>query len=313
MHSILITGASGLIGSRLTNLLHAQGHRVAHLGRIKRDGIARSFVWDLDRRFIERGAFQDVDTIIHLAGAGIADKPWTKERKREILESRTQSTQLLYDELKKGKHSVKTVISATAIGYYGFKDEETIYTEDNPPGDDFLAQVTRRWEQEVDAFHALNIRVVRIRIGIVLSAEGGVVKEILRPIKWYVGAPLGSGNQYISWIHLDDLCDIFVMAVENDHISGAYNGVAPHPVTNKHLTKAIANAVRKPIIFPAIPSFVLRWLLGEMADLVLRGSKVSSAKIQKAGYVFIYGNVEAALENLLQKNDDVAALQKENK
>lgn len=302
MHSILITGASGLIGSRLTNMLHGRGHRVAHLGRAKRDGIARSFTWDIDRRFIERGALQDVDTIIHLAGAGIADKPWTKERKREILESRTQSTQLLYDELKKGNHSVKTIISATAIGYYGFKNEETTYTEDHPPGDDFLAQVTRRWEQEVDAFHTLNIRVVRIRIGIVLSADGGVVKEILRPIKWYVGAPLGSGNQYISWIHLDDLCDIFVMAVENAAMEGAYNGVAPHPVTNRELTKAIADAVNKPIIFPAIPALLLKLLLGEMADLVLRGSKVSSAKIQKAGYVFVYGNAEDALANLLQKN-----------
>ncbi|AYB35449.1 TIGR01777 family oxidoreductase [Chryseolinea soli] len=307
MHSILITGASGLIGSRLTNMLHSHGHRVAHLGRAKRDGIARSFVWDIDRRYIERGALQDTDTIIHLAGAGIADKPWTKERKREILESRTQSTQLLYDELKKGNHSVKTIISATAVGYYGFKDEETIYKEDDPPGEDFLAQVTRRWEQEVDAFLKLNIRVVRIRIGIVLSAEGGVVNEILRPIRWYAGAPLGSGNQYLSWIHLDDLCNIFIMAVENNAMEGAYNAVAPHPATNRELTMAIANAVHKPIIFPAIPSFILKLLLGEMADLVLRGSKVSSEKIQEAGFKFAYTNVDDALVNLLQKNERVRA------
>lgn len=282
-------------------MLHAHGHHVAHLGRAKRDGIARSFSWDIEKRFIERGALQDIDTIIHLAGAGIADKPWTKERKREILESRTQSTQLLYDELKKGNHSVKTVISATAVGYYGFKDEETTYTESDPPGDDFLAQVTRRWEQEVDAFQALNIRVVRIRVGIVLSAKAGVLKEILQPIKWYVGAPLGSGDQYMSWIHLDDLCNIFVMAVENNAMEGAYNGVASHPVTNRELTKAIANAVHKPIIFPAIPAFILKFLLGEMADLVLRGSKVSNEKIRKAGYIFIYENVDDALANLLQK------------
>ena len=302
MHSILITGASGLIGSRLTNVLHSHGHRVAHLGRAKRDGIARSFAWDIERRYIERGALQDVDTVIHLAGAGIADKPWTKERKREILESRTQSTQLLYDELKKGNHSVKTVISATAIGYYGFKDEETTYTEDDPPGDDFLAQVTRRWEQEVDAFLKLNIRVVRIRIGIVLSADGGVVKEILRPIEWYAGAPLGSGNQYMSWIHLDDLCNIFIMAVENSDLEGAYNAVASHPATNRELTKAIANAVHKPIIFPAIPSFILKILFCEISGQVNRGGKVSNEKIRQAGYKFVYENVDDALVNLLQKN-----------
>jgi len=299
VHNVLITGATGLIGSKLTALLHANGHRIAFLGRSKHPGAAASFIWDINKRLIEPGAFKGVDTIIHLAGAGIADKPWTKERKREILESRTHSTQLLFEELKKGNHTVKTIISASAIGYYGFRDETKIYTEDSPPGDDFLAQVARRWEEEVDAFDKLNIRVVRIRIGIVLSASGGVVEAILRPVKWYVGAPLGSGDQTVSWIHLDDLANIFVKAVEDKTMEGAYNGVAPHPVSNRELTKTIANTVRRPIIFPAIPAFVLKSLLGEMADLVLYGSKVSCAKIQQAGYIFAFTNVEAALNDLL--------------
>ncbi|WP_369411762.1 TIGR01777 family oxidoreductase [Chryseolinea lacunae] len=303
MQNILITGASGMIGQHLTATLLARGHRVTHLGRSKPEGEKRSgvqsFTWNIEKRYIEPGAFLGVDTIIHLAGAGIADKPWTKERKREILESRTQSTQLLHDELKRGGHKVKTFLSASAIGFYGFEDATTVFTEVSPAGTDFLAQVTQRWEREVDTLSALGLRVVKIRIGIVLSTDGGVLNELMKPIKFYVGAPLGSGDQYTSWIHIDDLCGIFAYAAEHDTLQGPYNAVAPNPVTNKVLTKATARMMHRPIIIPKVPAFALRLLLGEMADLVLTGNKVSNTKILNEGFVFSYQTVEAALQNLL--------------
>ncbi len=300
-HHILITGASGLIGKELTSLLLQQGHEVTHLGRSKREGQVASFTWDVDKQQIDERAFEGVDTIIHLAGAGIADKRWTPSRKQEILESRTLSTRLLYQELQRGKHEVKTVISASAIGYYGFDGSTHIFTEDSKPGTDFLAQVTQQWEQEVDAIATLGIRVVKIRIGIVLSTSGGALKEMMQPIKLYVGSPLGKGNQLMSWIHMDDLAALFVAAVEDGSLRGAYNGVAPHPVTNKQFTTLVAQYLKKPLWLPAVPEFVMRIILGEMADLVLRGSNVSSKKVERAGFSFQYETLERALENLLRR------------
>jgi len=299
--NILITGGSGLIGRRLTELLLQRGHQVSHLGRTKREDAVKSFLWNIDQHQVDLEAFKGIDAIIHLAGASIADRPWTDERKREIMDSRANSTRLLCDELTKGNHSVKTFISASAIGYYGFADGEEIFGEESPPGKDFLASVTQRWEKEVDYIGELGIRVVKIRTGIALSEKGGVLPEIMRPVKFYVGAPLGSGNQYLSWIHIDDQCGIFVKALEDPKMEGAYNGVAPNPITNRALTNAIAKTLHKPLFLPPIPPFVLKFLLGEMADLALRGNRVSAAKILKAGYEFKFEHVDDALQDLLQK------------
>lgn len=300
MSKILITGATGLIGTRLTRMLLGKGHTVAHLSRSKTDGAIRTWGWDIGRRYIEEGAFDGVDTIIHLAGAGIADKPWTAARKREILESRTHSTRLLYEELKKREHGVTSFISASAIGYYGFADKNHLLRENHPPGTDFLAGVVRKWEQEVDYISQLNLRVVKVRVGIVLSMDGGALKELAKPVKFFAGAPLGTGDQYMSWIHIDDLCRLFVEAVENPLLNGAYNGVAPTPVTNRELTRAVANIMGKPLFLPAVPAFVLKMLFGEMADLVLKGSKVSSQKVQETGFVFQFPSLEKALADLLR-------------
>ena len=299
MGKILITGATGLIGTHLTKILQGRGHTVMHLSRRKQGAQIKTWEWDIDRHFIEEGAFDGVDTIIHLAGAGIADKPWTKARKREILESRTHSTRLLYEELKKRDHSVRSFISASAIGYYGFSDGNEMLLESDPPGTDFLAGVVRKWEDEIDQLSLLNMRVAKVRVGVVLTMEGGALKEIVRPVRLYAGAPLGSGNQYLSWIHIDDLCRIFVSAVENPSFVGAYNAVAPYPVTNRQLTKAIARIIQKPLLLPAVPRFALRILFGEMADLVLKGSKVSSEKLARTGFEFKYPTVDGALADLL--------------
>lgn len=300
MAKILITGASGLVGSVLTKMLLQKGHNIVHLGRSKREGPVKAFQWDIEKRTIEQGAFDGVDTIIHLAGAGVADKPWTEKRKREIMESRTHSTRLLFGELKKIKHNVTSFISASAIGYYGFSNAEKEFKETDEPGSDFMATVVKHWEHEIDRLNELGIRVVKIRIGIVLSKEGGALKSMLAPVKFYVGAPLGTGKQYLSWIHIDDLCALFIKAVQDTAMQGTYNGVGPYAVTNRELTTAIAYVIKKPLFLPAVPGFVLKILLGEMADLVLNGSQVSSAKIQDAGFNFKFKTLEGALENLLK-------------
>lgn len=299
--NILITGGSGLIGTRLTEIVRQRGHRVSLLGRTRRSGVVKSFTWNVATSQIDIEALQGIDVIVHLAGAGIADKPWTLERKREILESRTNSTRLLVSTLKQNSHNVKAVVAASAIGYYGFENRNEVFTEESKAGNDFLADVTKRWEKETDAFLELGIRVVKIRIGIVLSKHGGALEEIARPVKYFVGAPLGSGDQFMSWIHIDDLCYLFAKAIEDPAMHGAYNGVSPYPLTNRELTKAIAKAFGRPLLLPPIPSFVLKLILGEMSDLVLQGNKVSAARVIQAGYEFRFPDIHQALRDLLRR------------
>jgi uncharacterized protein (TIGR01777 family) len=302
MNKVLITGASGLVGSRLTELLLSKKMEVVHVGRTKRNGSVPSFAWDVDKQQMDAKALAGVNTIVHLAGAGVADKRWTPTRKKEILDSRVQSTRLLFQTLKEEKHSVKNIVSASAIGYYGFGLSDQLFTEERPPATDFLASVTTEWEKEVDAIRELEIRVVKIRIGIVLSNKGGALKEMARPIQFGVGAPLGTGQQVMSWIHIDDLCEMFCKAIQDRSLAGAYNGVAPNPVTNAELTKAIASILKKPLWLPNVPPFVLRLLVGEMADIVVNGSKVSAEKILATRFKFQYWQIDDALRNLLSKN-----------
>lgn len=295
---ILITGASGLVGTRLTEMLLEKGHHVSHVGRTKKSGRVLSFVWDVEKNEIEQEALVGVDTIIHLAGAGVAEKRWNENRKKEILVSRTKSSALLYQTLNKGNHGVKTFVSASAIGYYGFCLDERIFTEDSKPGSDYLAQVTKQWEESVDPISELGIRVTKLRIGIVLSNKGGALQEMAKPIRYGVGAALGSGNQYLSWIHIDDLCALFVKAAEDEKMHGAYNAVCDC-VTNKEITKSIAHILKKPLWLPPVPAFMMRIIIGEMAMIVVNGSKVSSDKIRATGFVFQYTDLEKALVDLL--------------
>ena len=298
IQKILITGASGLVGSRLTEMLLEKGHQVSHLGRRKGTGRVPAFVWDVENKSIDLQALEGVDTIIHLAGAGIADQRWTAQRKKEILESRTHSTQLLIDTLKNQRHAVKTFVGASAIGYYGFGQGEQVFTEESKAGSGFLADVTREWEEKTDGIAGL--RLVKLRIGIVLSEKGGALAEMAKPIRFGVGAPLGSGKQFLSWIHIDDLCAMFIQAAEDQSWHGAYNAVGINWVTNAELTKAIAHVLKKPLWLPPIPHFVMNLFLGEMAGMVLNGSKVSPAKIQKAGFQFKYTELKEALKSLLK-------------
>lgn len=254
-------------------------------------------MWNVEKGMIEEDAFDGVDAVVHLAGAGVADQRWTKKRKQEILESRTKSTALLAHHLENYPR-VKAVVSASAIGYYGFGLTDKEYTEESNPGTDFLASVVSAWEGEVDKIQ--NKRVVKMRVGIVLSEKGGALKEMMKPIQWGVGAQLGTGKQYMSWIHLDDLCRMFMRAVEDQTMRGAYNATGPYAVTNKELTRALAKALHKPLWLPPVPKFVLKIVVGEMADIVLNGSIVSSKKIQQAGFTFQFNSLEEALNDLLK-------------
>lgn len=296
MKKILITGASGLVGKALTEKLVHRGHEVSHLGRQQRSGSIKSFVWNVKTGMFDFAALDGVDTIIHLAGAGIADERWNENRKQEILESRTLSTALLARSIEEN-HRIKTVVCASAIGYYGFNVSAKEFTEASPVGEGFLADVVRDWEAEADKITGK--RVVKIRTGIVLSKKEGALHEIAKPVRWGVGAPLGTGRQYISWIHLEDLCNMFIEAVEDESMHGAYNATAPHAVTNRVFTKAVAKKLKQPLWLPAIPGFALKIFLGEMADLVLYGSNVIPQRFQAKGFRFKFDTIEKALDDLL--------------
>lgn len=300
MSKILITGGTGLVGSRMTDLLLEQGHEVAYLSRSKKlNERVLYFQWDIKKEFIEAGAIEWPDYIIHLAGAGVADERWTPERKRAIMDSRTHSTALLRKELEKREHHLKAFISATAIGIYGDSGDQWV-DEESPIANDFLANVCKVWEQEVDKLaEVTGLRTAKVRVGIVLSTKGGALVEISKPVKFMAGAPLGSGKQWQSWIHIDDICRLFIHAMENEDMTGAYNGVAPFPVTNEELTKAIAKELGKPLFLPNVPPFALRILMGEMAEIVLAGSKVSSKKTGSTGFKWKFPTLDGALADLL--------------
>ncbi len=306
MSKILITGGTGTVGTRLTALLLQKGYEVAHLSRSNKNIIpnVKNYVWDIKKGYIDPAAFENLDYIVHLAGAGVADERWTDARKKEILESRTLSTQLLYNKLKETKTPLKAFISASAIGIYGFDTGNQLLTEESPISSQFLADVVKKWEEEVQKIVSItnqnDIRVAKLRIGIVLSDKGGALVEMAKPVRLFAGAALGTGKQCLSWIHVDDLCKMFVFAIENDNISGEYNAVGASATTNEILTKAIAKALDKPLFLPNVPAFALNLILGEMAGMVLGGNNVSSEKIQKAGFKFDYTDLDMAVKNLLQ-------------
>lgn len=297
---ILITGGSGLVGSRLTQILINKGVEVIWLSRTagKKNGIV-CFKWDYKTNYIDEKAFEGVTHLVHLAGAGVFDKRWSPSYKKEIYDSRIKTTQLLVRYLPK-LAQLKAFVCGTAIGIYGNSLQSILLEEDAAHGSDFLAKTTEDWEKAADSNIQPLIRTVKIRTGIVLAKDAGALPAMVKPINFYIGSPLASGEQIISWIHLDDLCNIFVKAIEDESMSGAYNGVAPTPLSNKIFSKTIARVLNKPLIMPNVPAFALNILLGkEKAYSVVEGIPVSSTKIQKAGFTFIYSTLDKALNNLL--------------
>jgi uncharacterized protein (TIGR01777 family) len=300
---ILITGGSGLIGKKLTALLQSNGYSVSILSRKSGNfGGLETFSWDPAKGQLEEGALQDLEAIIHLAGADIAKKKWTRERKAEIIDSRVKSAELLLERVKsmKVEHRPGTFISSSGVGYYGYDTGSILVKESSRFGDDFLATVCKAWESAADSFSELSMKVVKLRTGFVLSGEGGALKVMAKPVKLGFGAGLGRGDQYLSWIHIDDLVRMFLLAVENPDMEGVYNAVGPSPTTNKEMMKQIASVLNKPFFLPNVPAFALKMVMGEMASMVTGGNKVSSEKIESLGFTFHYQDLNDTLENLLK-------------
>lgn len=295
---ILLTGGTGLIGKHLTHLLLDQGYAVSHLSRTKgKDVRVKTYLWDVPKGKIDEACIDGVDIIVHLAGTNVAGKRWSAARKKDILDSRTQSIALLYDLLSKKKNSVQAVISASGSGYYGDKGDELL-TEESKPGNDFLAEVSKEWEAAVDKGADLGLRVVKFRTGVVLDKKGGALPQLASPVKWGIGSPLGSGEQWVPWIHWHDVVKLYFYAIIHSKLNGAYNMVAPNPVTNKQFVKAVANQLRRPLWAPNVPAFMIKLLFGEMAGMVLGSTKVSPKKIIDQGFKFDFTNIEDALKEI---------------
>ena len=295
---VLITGATGLVGNELVSLLLKNGVDVHYLttseSKVREERKYKGFYWDPDKGIIDEACLDEVDAVIHLAGASIA-KRWTPSYKQEILESRVNSTNLLYNLLKNKPNRVHQFISASAIGIYP-DSLDKVYSEESTEVDDsFLGHVVEKWEHAVDQISKLNMRVAKIRTGLVLSGKGGMLKEIAGPVKFGMGAAFGSGEQMQSWIHIDDLAGIYCYAL-GEELEGVYNAVAPYPVTNKQVVSAIAKVLDKPYFLPNIPRFVMKAALGEMHMLLFTSQNVSAKKIIGEGYQFKYLSLEKALK-----------------
>ncbi len=298
-HHVLITGGTGLIGKPLTEALLAKGYQVSHLSRKPgKNPKVKTFLWDVPKQQIDPACISGVDIIVHLAGAGIADKRWTAKRKKELIESRTESIKLIYNLLHKNQnHQVKQIISASATGYYSNRGNELL-TESSVPLHDFLATCCIEWEKAVDEGKQLGLSVTKFRTGVVLTTGGGALPPLALPVKFGLGTVLGNGKQYIPWIHLQDAVDMYLQAIDGQLPPDVYNMVAPNPVTNQQLTKAVARQLRRPLWLPNIPAFVLKLIFGEMSLVVLGSTRVSAEKIQSRGFQFKYPTVEDALSNI---------------
>jgi uncharacterized protein (TIGR01777 family) len=308
MSTILITGGTGLIGTALSRMLVARSHRVIILSRGAKGetapdpAIPSKAHWDPSKETIDPEAIRSADFIVHLAGAGVADKRWTTRRKKEIVESRTRSSALIVKALKEIPNKVQAVVSASGIGWYG--PDPAIpnprpFAESDPADEDFLGETCRLWEESIRPVEALGKRLVILRTGPVLSNEGGALPEFKKPVKMGVAAILGSGRQVMSWVHIEDQCRLYLHAIENATWSGVYNAAAPQPVNNRTLTLELARRIKGRYFVPVyVPSLLLKIIVGGMSVEVLKSTTVSIEKVHKGGFQFLYPSIQSALDNL---------------
>ena len=315
MATVLITGGTGMIGTALSKMLADNGFNVIIVSRnpletaAKHDYKARELYfrdtgkvyysrWDIDKQYIDPAALAEADYIVHLAGAGVAEKRWTESRKREILESRVRSSEFIVKALKENPNKVRAVVSSSAIGWYG-ADNGKPFVETDPHSHDFLGETCAAWEKSISGVTEIGKRLVILRTGIVMSNEGGALAEFRKPMRTGVATILGSGNQVISWIHIEDLCRLYMHAIDEKEMSGVFNAVAPNPATNRELTNILAQQVTNGrAITMKVPEFALKLALGEMSVEILKSATVSSAKVQSTGFQFIYPRLERAIESL---------------
>jgi uncharacterized protein (TIGR01777 family) len=304
MQTVLITGGTGMVGKTLGKYLVNKRYKVIILSRgipsAKTDDVNSNIhfaKWDVKKKEMDIASLQQADHIIHLAGAGVMEKKWTDRYKKEIISSRVDSAELIVGSLRENVNKVKTVISASAVGWY--READTMHTEEEPPDDSFLGETCRLWEESIAPVAQLNKRLVKFRIGIVLSKEAGALKEFIQPLRLGVAAILGNGGQMISWIHIDDLCRLFLYAMENGELNGVYNAVAPAPVSNKTLTLTLAKKRNRFYIPLHVPAFILKLMLGERSVEILRSATVSCQKIIAAGFDFKFKNIDTTLEDII--------------
>jgi hypothetical protein len=299
MAKILITGGSGLVGKAISEILLRNKHQPIWLSRETGsfNGI-KKFKWNIDKNSIDEKAFEDVESIIHLAGAGIADKRWTPDYKKQILYSRIKSADLLFDHISKNNIKLKTLVGGSAIGIYGAVQSEKIFTEKDEPGTDFLAKTCVLWEKSYEPFINAGIRTSIIRTGVVLSKNGGAYAKMVLPFKLGFGAAIASGKQYFPWLHINDIAGIFVHALLDQNINGVFNAVSAEMVNNTDFSRQLAKSYHKPFFLPNIPKFALKLAMGEGAVMVTEGVKISNKKIKESGYKFEFDSLEKALKDL---------------
>ena len=298
---VLITGAGGSVAKALAKKLENE-YSVRFLTRTKKQ--ENDFEWNIKNQTIDEKAFENVSHIIHLAGANISEKRWTDERKKEIISSRVDSAKLILNTLEQKNIKLQSFISASATGIYGAITSEKIFKEDDQKGNDFLSEVVILWEDAAEEFLKKGVaeRVVKVRTSIVLSEKEGALKKMSEPVKFGIGSPIGTGKQYIPWIHIDDICSVYEFALKNKNINGAYNANAPQHTDNENFTKEIAEVLNKPMFMPNVPGFMMKLIFGELAVVLLEGSRTSSEKLQNTGFQFKFPELKSALKDLLVKN-----------
>jgi len=293
---ILITGGSGFLGSSLTQKLLSENIEVVHLTRDKNSkNDVKNYLWNWEKNEIDEKCFNGITHIIHLAGAGIAEKAWTQKRKNTIVKSRVLTARLLHSKIESLNIDLKAFISASAVGFYGAQISEKEFNESDVSYEDFMGNCCKQWENAADLFIPIS-RVVKLRLGVILDKDFGALPRIARMIKNRIGSPLGKGSQYMPWIHIDDAVEIFYKAIRNNEYSGVYNAVSTENITNSILTKSVGKVLNRKIWLPNVPSFILRFLYGEMSDTILKGVKVSNKKIKNLGFKFKYNKIDEALK-----------------
>jgi uncharacterized protein (TIGR01777 family) len=290
---ILLSGIRGFVGARLAERLRERGHEVVGITRERGAGVP----WD-ERALVAAAA--GAGAIVNLAGENLFARRWSSRRKQELRTSRIETTSLLARVCAQAR--VAAFVSASAVGYYGASGTRGL-DERSPPGHDFLAGLCRDWEAAADPARAAGVRTCNARIGVVLAPGGGALANMLPPFRLGLGAPLGSGRQWVSWVHRDDLCDALAYLAESSTASGAYNATAPEPVEMRAFAKALGKAIGRPVFLPNVPGFALKLLLGEVADVLLTGQHVVPARLSADGFRFRYAALEPALAQLFQRGD----------